>query len=345
MTNERCHQEHSRVLQARATCRSTRVIRSARNKEIELNETAAIQTERLSKTFGRGAARVRAVDGLDLDVPPGQVYGFLGPNGAGKTTTIRMLLSLVRPTGGTARIFGQDVRAHPQVLRRVGALVEQAAFYGCLSARDNLAVLARTANDYCPRRIVELLALVGLDRHAGRQVKGFSTGMRQRLGIAAALLGDPELVILDEPTNGLDPAGIQEMRRLIRDLARVHGKTVFLSSHLLGEVEQVCDRVAILRAGRVVGEGAVSDLLSEGAQLRVLAAPLERARAILAPNWPATADGEEWLAVRAPAADAPRVVRRLSAHDVDVYQVTVQKRTLEDCFMAVTQAEEEGEDA
>jgi ABC-2 type transport system ATP-binding protein len=308
-----------------------------------LSENTAIQTECLGKTFGRGAGSVRAVDGLRLNVSCGQVYGFLGPNGAGKTTTIRMLLGLVRPTEGTARILGRDVRAHPQVLRRVGALVERAAFYGYMSARDNLAVLARTAGDYRPWRIAELLELVGLAGQEGRRVREFSTGMRQRLGIAAALLGDPELVILDEPTKGLDPAGIHEMRGLIRDLAHVHGKTVFLSSHLLGEVEQICDRVAILRAGRVVREGAVADLLSEGAQLRVQAVPLDRARAILGVDWPADTDGT-WLVVRALAQDAPGIVRRLASHDVDVYQVAVQQQSLEDCFMTVTQAEAEGSD-
>ena len=302
-----------------------------------MNTSIAIRTEHLSKAFGRGAQRVRAVDDLCLCVPSGLVYGFLGPNGAGKTTTIRMLLDLIRPTEGAAYVLEQDVRKHPQVLRRVGALVEHAAFYGYMSGRDNLDVLALTADDHRPRRIPELLEQVGLARHARRRVKDYSTGMKQRLGIAAALLGDPELVILDEPTNGLDPAGIHEMRGLIRGLAHVHGKTVFLSSHLLGEVEQICDRVAIVQQGKVIREGAVADLLSEGAQLRILAAPLDKAVKVLEADWQVTTDAM-WLVVRVPSPDGPHIVRKLVSHDVDVYQVVVQKQTLEDCFMAATQA-------
>ena len=202
---------------------------------------------------------------LDLEIQPGQVYGFLGPNGAGKTTTIRMLMDLVRPTRGVVRIFGQDTHRNSQVLKRVGALVEGASFYSYMSGRDNLVVLAHTANNYCPDRIEFLLEQMELSKSAGQPVSNYSLGMKQRLGIAAALLNDPELVILDEPTNGLDPSGIQAMRSFIRDLAEKDGKTVFLSSHLLHEVEQVCDRVAIIHKGSIVREGIVSELLSGGA--------------------------------------------------------------------------------
>jgi ABC-2 type transport system ATP-binding protein len=199
-----------------------------------------IRTENLSKTYGRGTHRVQAVMDLPLEVTAGQVYGFLGPNGAGKTTTIRMMMSLIRPSAGRVEIFGRDAR-EVGALRRVGALVEGPAFYDYLSARGNLEILARTAGAFRPERVREVLALVGLEHRADQRVGEYSQGMKQRLGIAVALLGDPDLVILDEPTNGLDPAGMQEIRGLIRDLAVRQGKTVFLSSHLLGEVEQVCD--------------------------------------------------------------------------------------------------------
>jgi len=302
----------------------------------------AIHTEHLGKTIGRGEQRVRAVDDLCLRVPSGLVYGFLGPNGAGKTTTIRMLLDLVRPTEGKAYILGHNVHEHPQALRRVGALVEHAAFYPFMSGRDNLEVLARTANNHTPRRIVELLEQVGLSQHASRRVRDYSTGMRQRLGIAAALLGDPDLVILDEPTNGLDPAGIHGMRNFVRDLAHIHGKTVFLSSHLLGEVEQICDRVAIIHRGRLMAEGAVTEFLTDGAQLRVLASPQDKALAVLKEDWPAAVHGT-WLVVRASTRDSPRLVRQLISHDVDVYQVVVQQRSLEEKYLAVTRGQPQEE--
>jgi ABC-2 type transport system ATP-binding protein len=179
----------------------------------------------LSKTYGRRGG-VRAVRDVSLSVGAGEVYGFLGPNGAGKSTTIRMLIGLIAPTTGEARLFGEDLRSNPAVLRRVGSLVDGGNFYPFLSGRRNLEVLARTQSGGA-ERIDDLLDQVGLAKDARRKVKGYSTGMRQRLGVAAALLGDPDLVILDEPVNGLDVAGIQEMRALIRSLAVDRGKTVF----------------------------------------------------------------------------------------------------------------------
>ena len=179
----------------------------------------------LSKTFGRRGGAVKAVRGVSLAVGAGEVYGFLGPNGAGKSTTIRMLIGLIAPTAGTVELFGRDLAADPSLLRRVGSLVDGGAFYPFLSGRRNLEVLARTHGGGA-ERIDALLDQVGLAKDAKRKVKAYSTGMRQRLGVAAALLGDPEIVILDEPVNGLDVAGIQEMRRLIRSLAADHDKTV-----------------------------------------------------------------------------------------------------------------------
>lgn len=326
--------------------------------------TVAIRVEQLSKVFGRRrrnplrAARrmlsaearttphniIWAVRNISLEVQAGQVYGFLGPNGAGKTTTIRMLLDLILPTHGAAYIYGQHVRHQHGVLRRVGAIVEGASFYNFLTARKNLEVLARTAQHYDPGRIDMLLAKVGLADRADQRVHGYSTGMKQRLGLAAALLTDPDLLILDEPTNGLDPGGMREIRRFIRDLVDLEGKTVFLSSHLLGEVEQVCDRVAIIHLGEIVREGAVRDLLAGQSRLRVEAMPLDRASAVLADHWPVSvnqARNGHWLTVTAAHDDVPHVVRRLVEHHIDVYQVTVERQTLEDYFLSVVGQEVE----
>ncbi len=302
-----------------------------------MSQMVAIQTRGLNKTFGRRARkRVQAVKDLNLEVQAGQVYGFLGPNGAGKSTTIRMLLGLIHPTSGDAYIYGQHVQRQHGVLRRVGALVEGAAFYPFLSGHRNLEVLARTANCYDPARIETLLAQVGLAERATQRVKGYSTGMKQRLGLAAALLGDPDLLILDEPTNGLDPSGMHEIRTFIRKLADEQGKTVFLSSHLLGEVEQVCDRVAIINLGEIVREGAVEELLAGKSTLCVEAQPLQRAADVLRAHWPVSVN-ETWLTVSARRAESPQVIRQLVAAGVDVYQVTGQRQTLEEYFLAVVQ--------
>jgi ABC-2 type transport system ATP-binding protein len=304
-----------------------------------MSQTTAITLEQVSKTFGRGKKQVRAIQNLSLTIQAGQVYGFLGPNGAGKTTTIRMLLDLIRPTAGRTTIYSQDPRRQHEVLRRVGAIVEGAAFYPYLTGRRNLEVLARTSGLYDQARIDSLLEQVGLTERAGQRVSGYSTGMKQRLGLAAALLADPDLLILDEPTNGLDPAGIQEIRRFIRDLVDHHGKTVFLSSHILSEIEQVCDRVAIINHGELVREGAVAELLAGTGELRVEASPLPRAAQALDSRWPLTVNGQ-WMAVKADHAAIPEVVRLLVTAEVDVYQVVSQRQTLEDYFLAVTQSPE-----
>jgi ABC-2 type transport system ATP-binding protein len=302
-----------------------------------MSDAIAIRTDGISKTFGRRKSkRIQAVTHLNLEVHAGQVYGFLGPNGAGKSTTIRMLLDLILPSAGDAYIFGQHVRREHGVLRRVGALVEGAMFYNFLSGRKNLEVLARTANQYDPARIDMLLAQVGLSGRAGQRVKGYSTGMKQRLGLAAALLGDPDLLILDEPTNGLDPSGMHEIREFIRQLADEQGKTIFLSSHLLGEIEQVCDRVAIINLGEIVREGAVEDLLSDKTYLRIEAQPLNKASAVLSEHWTVT-QNEHWLTVYAARDDIPHVVRRLVEHEVDVFHVAAERQSLEEYFLAVVQ--------
>lgn len=303
------------------------------------SDTPAIQLEQLSKSFGRGDRRIEAVRDLSLSIAPRQVFGFLGPNGAGKTTTIRLLMDLIRPSLGTARLFGKDVSRHPAVLKSVGALVEDAKFYGHLSARDNLRILAYTASDSQAENIDRLLEKLGLAEAATRRFSDFSTGMKQRLGIAAALLSDPDLVILDEPTNGLDPAGIVEIRKFIRALTDEQGKTVFLSSHLLTEVEQVCDRVAIINHGSIIKQGTVNELLSEGAsELRIEARPAEQAAEALRPRWEVVIHGD-WLSIITDQAQAPEIVRALVAGQVEVLQVVARQQSLEEYFMSVTGSE------
>src|SRR4051812_8906875 len=264
------------------------------------DSAVALATHGLRKSYGSRLA----LNGLDLSVPAGTVYGFLGPNGAGKTTTMRLLTGLMHPDGGTIEILGQPFkRGDRKRLFQVGALVETPSFYPYLSARNNLRELGKTGSPVAPKRVDEVLEIVGLTDRANDKVSGYSLGMRQRLGIASALLSDPQLLLLDEPANGLDPAGIVAMRELLRGLAAT-GKTVFVSSHLLGEVQVLADIVGIIAAGKLVREGPLKELLaSEGlVNVRVRPELLERARATLsalAPTEPLVeSDREEgWLAV------------------------------------------------
>ena len=310
---------------------------------------AAIDIRGLSKTFGKGDKAVNAVIDLNLEVQAGQVFGFLGPNGAGKTTTIRLLMDLIRPSAGEAFLFGKPTSLL-ESRKHVGALVEGADFYPFMSAWDNLMVLDRTAGTYQPDRISELIESVGLSERAKQQVGGFSTGMMQRLGLAAALLNDPELLILDEPTNGLDPAGIQEMRGFIREQAHTHGKTVFLSSHMLNEVEQVCDRVAIINEGLLLREGPVETLLEgEVGQMRLQVQPLDKARQVIAALWsdalgPAEGNDGDWLTLALNPDQAPAVVDELVRADIQVFQVIHKRQSLEEFFIAVTNQTGEGAD-
>jgi ABC-type multidrug transport system ATPase subunit len=293
-----------------------------------------IRTRDLTKEFGRG---VRAVDRLNLTVRAGEVYGFLGPNGAGKTTTLRMLLGLVHPTSGSALVLGRSP-GDPVGLSRVGAMVEEPAFYPYLSGRDNLRVLARYAS--VPKaRIDAALEAVDLADRADDRVRTYSQGMRQRLGVAAALLKDPEVLILDEPTNGLDPAGVGEMRSLIRRLG-ASDRTVVLSSHMLAEVQQLCDRVAVVSHGVLVAEGTVEDLTGRGA-IMIRATPLkaarERAERLFGPDRVRVDDGA--LRLDAAQSDAPRITRELVLSGIAVSEVRQTERTLEEAFLELTKEE------
>ena len=234
----------------------------------------AVLTHELTRRFGA----ITAVDNLSLRVPRGSVYGFLGPNGAGKSTTIRMLLGLIRPHGGHINVLDEPLERRGPPLERIGTLVEAPSLYGHLTGRENLEALRRLAGSPAAARIPEVLRLVGLHDAANRLVRTYSMGMRQRLGLALALLRDPELLILDEPMNGLDPAGIHEMRDLLRRLPETTGVTVFLSSHLLSEVEQVATHVGIIREGRLTFEGSLGDLYERTGESITLGVPDHRRR-------------------------------------------------------------------
>lgn len=297
------------------------------------NQSLAIETFGLSKQFG---AR-RAVDNISLAIPQGAVFGFLGPNGAGKTTTIRMLLGLIRPTSGGGRILGHDIAAEQAaILPHVGAIVESPAFYPYLSGRDNLRALARAGGYERAPRIAEVLDLVDLGERAGDKVKTYSLGMKQRLAIAAALLNNPKIIFLDEPTNGLDPAGTVEIRELIRRLG-ASGHTIFLSSHLLHEVEQVCAEVAIIDRGRLVTQGTVAELTQHSATLLVEADPLPIVRQV-AERMGARAEerGPRSATIDLAPERAPELTAALVNAGAQVFQVTPQRSSLEQLFLQLT---------
>lgn len=297
-----------------------------------------IEVEGLRKEYRRlRGGRTLAVDGLDLAVSQGGVFGFLGPNGAGKTTTIRCLLGLVRPTGGRCRLLGVDVRTELHgVIGRVGSIVETPTMYPRFSGRRNLELLGRL-DGIGTRRVAEVLQRVGLADRAGDLVKNYSFGMRQRLGIGAALLKDPEVLILDEPANGLDPAGIVEVRELLRSLGR-EGRTVFVSSHNLSEVQQTADRVAILSRGRCVAAGPVEEVLA-GGRARGLIVRLEDpaagAEALRAAGMPVSRDGDA-LRVGLPPSDAATVTMALAERGLYLTELRPDAVDLETVFLELT---------
>lgn len=305
---------------------------------------AVLRTVGLTKRFGP----ILAVDRLDLDVRAGEVLGFLGPNGSGKSTTVGMILSLIRPTSGHVELFGQDVTRHREIIpRRVGAIVETPAFYPYLSGRDNLRALAMAAGGVPESRIEELLSLVGMTERAGGKFKTYSLGMKQRLGIASTLLTNPALVILDEPTNGLDPAGQREIRSVIPRLAG-EGLAVLLASHLLNEVEQVCDRVVIIRQGRMVEQGRVGDLVSRGGHLDIEIAPDEvevAARTLRAlpgvTNVTADETGRHLTVIA--EAEGREINRALAERGIYASAIVPQRGSLEQIFLELTEGSVPGE--
>ena len=299
-----------------------------------------LRTNGLSKRF----AKRLAVNDLNLEVHRGDVFGFLGPNGAGKSTTIRMILTLLRPTSGSIEIFGRDLRENRRsVLSRVCGIVEKPDFYLYLSAYKNLDLLGSMTRRIRRNEVMEALDAVGLKSRAFEKVKTFSHGMKQRLGIAQALLTKPELIILDEPTSGLDPQGMKEVRELIKRLSMENEMTIFLSSHLLSEVELVATRMAVINHGELMVQGDVSELLGrEATKYSIQASPLEAAIKLI--------DGLPWvevvstengkIEVQVSPGHASELSRLLVTHGIDVFSF-YPHRTLEDFFLKVTEGTSE----
>jgi len=297
--------------------------------------SVVLSTHGLTKQFGG----LRAVDGLDMQVCAGDVFGFLGPNGAGKTTVIRLVLGLIHPTSGHAEVCGHRVPGELQgALRHVAGFVDDPTFYPLMSARRNLRLLGSMTGPVSEERIDEVLDIAGLLERSESRVGGFSHGMKQRLGIAQALLHSPELIVLDEPTSGLDPRGMKDVRELIRELGAA-GTTVFLSSHLLHEVEQVCTRAVILNKGRVVSQGTVAELRPQNDAVKVLTDDQGRAAETLRGLFGAAgvSDDEGFLIVQAGEDTVPEMVRRLVADGLAVRAVVpAPEQGLEDFFLELT---------
>ena len=299
-----------------------------------------IQTDGLTKRYGR----VLAVDELSLNVPRGRIFGLLGPNGSGKTTLMSMLLGLVRPTAGSFTLFGQQSEKGglDRQLHRIGALIETPSFYPYMSGRNNLAYFQGISGRGDPAELDPLLEQVGLGGRGGDKFQTYSLGMKQRLGLAYTLLGDPELLVLDEPTNGMDPAGMAEVRELIRALGG-ENRTVILSSHLLNEVEQVCDSVAILSHGRLIAQGDVAELLQERGQPQVRLRTTDDRKAweiLNALAWVDSVSADNgYLVAGVDAARSWEITAALSRNEVYVSEMTPAQMSLEQYFLDVTEGE------
>ena len=297
---------------------------------------AIIKVNNLSKQF----KEIHAVDDLSFTVEQGDVYGFLGQNGAGKSTTIRMLLTLIKPSGGEINIFDKNLSTHrSDILKQVGAVIEKPDLYKYLSAYDNLAIFAKMSGIKADKKLLmEQLKMVGLDERAGSKVKTFSQGMKQRLGIAVALVHNPQLIILDEPTNGLDPQGIADMRNLILHLSRELGKTIVVSSHLLSEIELVANRMIIIHKGKKIVEGKVAELLDPSkslVQLETVDNVAAREK-LLQTNWAASLQNNTVkLQLKMNKEDVPALIATLVTMQVQVLSVDPM-HSLEDYFLSLT---------
>ncbi|HYI11110.1 MAG TPA: ABC transporter ATP-binding protein [Thermoanaerobaculia bacterium] len=297
--------------------------------------TAALQASHLTKVIGERTI----VDDVSFELRPGEVFGFLGPNGAGKTTTIRMLVGLIRPTEGNVTICGYDVRRDfEKAMRCIGCIVENPDLYRFMTGRENLEHFARMLD--VPRAEIERVAsLVNLAHRLDQRVGTYSLGMRQRLGIAQAMLGKPRVLILDEPANGLDPAGIREIRELLRMLAEEEGLAVFISSHLLAEIELTADRVAIIHKGRILRTGAVRDLISNQRVMEIRVGDPERATAILREQGIDVTASEDLLFAAIEEPSTPPLVAALARNGIDVFHVRSRVQTLEEMFLEATGGE------
>jgi ABC-type multidrug transport system ATPase subunit len=294
-----------------------------------------LQVESLSKQF----SEVKAVDDLSFSVQRGEVYGFLGQNGAGKSTTIRMLLTLIKPTNGTINIFGKSIVTHRrEILQKVGAIIEKPDLYKYLTALQNLTIISKLSGVRCTQKqLMFQLEKVGLAERAGSKVKTFSQGMKQRLGIACALIHNPELIILDEPTNGLDPQGIADVRNLILHLSKEERKTVFVSSHLLSEIELIADSMLIIDKGRKVAEGRVHDLLNPADTLvQIETTDSERTRSVLQlSQWAQSVQSSESIVLKMHKDQIPVLIKFLVERDIEVIAIQ-PKHSLEDYFLSLT---------
>jgi len=295
-----------------------------------------IETRELTKTFNSRTA----VDRVSLQVQPGDVFGFLGQNGAGKSTAIRMLLGLVKPSSGQVSVLGHDVpRQREQALRKVGAIVDAPAFYDNLTGLENLRIFSGLTGHVAAHRYREVLRWVNLSGRENDKVRVYSHGMRQRLGLAQALLPQPELLILDEPTDGLDPQGIREIRQLLVDLAQQHGLTIFLSSHLLHEVERICNRIAIIDEGRMLYQGTVRSLVEPDVQFKIRTDRTEQAFQFLSEGLKLSVfkNGNDHLYLKIAEADIAAVNHSLVSQGFQVFEISRHASSLEDIYFRLTQ--------
>ena len=294
-----------------------------------------VQTRGLCKQYGK----VLRVNRLDLQVPEGAIYGFLGPNGAGKSTTLKMILGLVHPTAGSISVFGKEVDGHNRLdmLKQVGSLIESPSYYGHLTGEENLKVI-QTLRGVPEKDVYEVLEIVRLEGQRNKKAAHYSLGMKQRLGLAAALLGFPRLLILDEPTNGLDPAGIQEMRELICSLPARFGMTVLVSSHLLSEIDQMADHVGIIREGELVFQDTLETLHRHSRHnLALRTGDNEGALKLLHQSRVPCAQEEDYILLpRLDDPDAAKLIRYLIGHGVDVLRLEERQKSLEDIFLELT---------
>ena len=294
-----------------------------------------VQTRGLCKQYGK----VLRVNHLDLQVPEGAIYGFLGPNGAGKSTTLKMILGLVHPTAGSISVFGKEANGHNRLdmLKQVGSLIESPSYYGHLTGEENLKVV-QTLRGVPEKDVYEVLEIVRLEGQRSKKVAHYSLGMKQRLGLAAALLGFPRLLILDEPTNGLDPAGIQEMRELICSLPARFGMTVLVSSHLLSEIDQMADYVGIIREGELVFQDTLETLHRHSRHnLALRTGDNEGALKLLHQSRVPCAQEEDYILLpRLDDPDAAKLIRYLIGHGVDVLRLEERQKSLEDIFLELT---------
>lgn len=306
----------------------------------------AVQLENVTKTIkGR-----TIIDSLSFSIYEGEVFGFLGPNGAGKTTTIRMMVGLMKMSKGDIIISGHSVRTHfEEAIQQVGAIVENPELYKFLSGYENLKQYARMQKGISKQRINEVVELVGLEERIHDKVKTYSLGMRQRLGIAQSLLHRPKVLILDEPTNGLDPAGIKEIRQYIRDLAEKEGMAVIVSSHLLSEMEMMCDRIGILQKGKLIGVQSVRDWIENELETYSYSIELEKEELEAAAGFMREAfagmnvkQKAKYLTFEAERTDIPAIIRLLAEKELAVYEVKKEPKSLEERFLEITEEQEVG---